>query len=39
MFKYLDPVKILGIDDKTASSLISVAYNYFQTKEINKSEC
>ena len=37
MFKYLDPVKSLGLDDKTTSSLISVAYNYYQTKEINRS--
>ena len=37
MFKYLDPVKSLGVDDKTTSSLISVAYNYYQTKEINRS--
>ena len=36
MFKYLDPVKSLGIDDKTTSSLISVAYNYYQTKEIDR---
>ena len=37
MFKCLDPVKSLGLDDKTTSSLISVAYNYYQTKEINRS--
>ena len=36
MFKYLDPIKSLGIDDKTTGSLISVAYNYYQTKEINR---
>ena len=39
MFKYLDPVKSLGLDDKTTSSLISVAYNYYQTKEINRTAC
>ena len=37
MYKTIDPVKSLGIDDKTASSLIKVAYNYYQTKEIDKS--
>ena len=37
MYKTIDPVKSLGIDDKTASSLITVAYNYYQTKEIDKS--
>ena len=37
MFKCLDPVKSLGLDDKTTSSLISVAYNYYQTREINRS--
>ena len=37
MYKYLDPVKSLGIDDKTTSQLITCAYNYYQTKEINRS--
>ena len=37
MFKCLDPVNSLGLDDKTTSSLISVAYNYYQTREINRS--
>jgi len=36
MFKYLDPIKSLGIDDNTTKSLISVAYNYYQTKEIKR---
>ena len=36
MYKPLDIVKTLGIDDKTATSLITVAYNYYQTKEIDK---
>ena len=39
MFKYLDPIKSLGLDDKTTSQLITCAYNYYQTKEINKSAC
>ena len=39
MYKYLDPVKSLGIDDKTTSQLITCAYNYYQTKEINRSAC
>ena len=39
MYRYLDPIKSLGIDDKTTSSLISCAYNYYQTKEINRSAC
>ena len=39
MFKYLDPIKSLGFDDKTTSSLISVAYNYYQTKEIDRKAC
>ena len=39
MFKYLDPVKSLGFDDKTTSSLISVAYHYYQTKEIDRNAC
>ena len=37
MFKYLDPIKSLGVDDKTTCSLISTAYNYYQTKEINRN--
>ena len=39
MYKPIDPVKSLGIDDKTTSSLIKVAYNYYQTKEIDKNLC
>ena len=39
MFKYLDPIKSIGLDDKTTSQLIACAYNYYQTKEINKSAC
>ena len=39
MFKYLDPVRSLNLDDKTTSSLISVAYNYYQTKEIDRNTC
>ena len=39
MYKPIDPVKSLGIDDKTTSSLITVAYKYYQTKEIDKSVC
>ena len=37
MYKPLDIVKTLGIDDKTATSLITVAYNYYQTKELDKN--
>jgi len=37
MFKYLDPIKSLGVDDKTTCALISTAYNYYQTKEINRN--
>ena len=36
MLKYLDPLKNLGIDEKTTSNLITIAYNYYQTKEIDK---
>ena len=39
MNKTIDQVKSLGIDDKTTSSLITVAYNYYQTKEIDKKVC
>jgi hypothetical protein len=39
MFKYLDPIKSLGLDDKTTSQLITCAYNYYQRKEINKNAC
>ena len=39
MNKAIDQVKSLGIDDKTTSSLITVAYNYYQTKEIDKKVC
>ena len=39
MFKYLDPIRSINLDDKTTSSLISVAYNYYNTKEINRSAC
>ena len=39
MNKTIDKVKSLGIDDKTTSSLITVAYNYYQTKEIDKKVC
>ena len=38
MYKPIDPVKSLGVDDKTTSALITVAYNYYQTKEIDKSK-
>ena len=38
MYKPIDPVKSLGIDDKTTSSLITVAYNYYQTKDLDKSK-
>ena len=37
MYKPLDAIKSLGIDDKTTNSLIKVAYNYYQTKEIDKN--
>ena len=39
MNKTIDQAKSLGIDDKTTSSLITVAYNYYQTKEIDKKVC
>ena len=39
MFKYLDPIKSLGLDDNTTSQLITCAYNYYQRKEINKNVC
>ena len=37
MYKPLDAIKSLRIDDKTTNSLIKVAYNYYQTKEIDKN--
>ena len=37
MFKYLEPIKTLGVDDKTTSQLITCAYDYYQTKKINKN--
>ena len=39
MYKPIDPVKSLGVDDKTTSSLITCAYNYYLTKEIDKNVC
>ena len=39
MYKTIDPVKSLGIDDKTTSSLIEAAYKYYQTKELDKNAC
>ena len=39
MYKPIDLVKSLGCDDKTTSALITCAYNYYQTKEIDKNAC
>ena len=39
MYKPIDLVKSLGCDDKTTSALITCAYNYYQTKEIEKNAC
>ena len=39
MYKSIDPVRSLGCDDKTTSALITCAYNYYQTKEIDKNAC
>lgn len=35
MFKYLEPIKTLGLDDQTCSSLAQCAYEYFKTKTVN----
>lgn len=36
MYKYLEPIRSLGLDDQTLSQLMQCAYEYFQTKNVNR---